>query len=107
MRDDRHAFREHDAHDDSLGTGTAGTANVWRRNRGRTENRPGLTYQPWAVIAPALMLAALTLGINLLADAYARSMNTSAQPAVPGTAIRPTASGTQPEPGARMGPNGH
>jgi len=33
---------EHDAHDDSLGTGTAGTANVWRRNRGRTENRPGL-----------------------------------------------------------------
>ncbi len=50
-----------------------------------TENRPGLTYQPWAVIAPALMLAALTLGINLLADAYARSMNTSAQPAQPAT----------------------
>jgi peptide/nickel transport system permease protein len=45
-----------------------------------TENRPGLTYQPWAVIAPALMLAALTLSINLLADAYARSMGTSAQP---------------------------
>jgi peptide/nickel transport system permease protein len=50
-----------------------------------TENRPGLTYQPWAVIAPALMLAALTLGINLLADAYARSMHTSAQPAQPAT----------------------
>ena len=50
-----------------------------------TENRPGLTYQPWAVIAPALMLAALTLGINLLADAYARSMNTSAQLVQPAT----------------------
>jgi peptide/nickel transport system permease protein len=50
-----------------------------------TENRPGLTYQPWAVIAPALMLAALTLSINLLADAYARSMGTSAQPAQPAT----------------------
>jgi peptide/nickel transport system permease protein len=50
-----------------------------------TENRPGLTYQPWAVIAPALMLAALTLGINLVADAYARSMGTSAQAALPAT----------------------
>jgi peptide/nickel transport system permease protein len=50
-----------------------------------TENRPGLTYQPWAVIAPALMLAALTLSINLLADAYARSMGTSAQTAQPAT----------------------
>lgn len=50
-----------------------------------TENRPGLTYQPWAVIAPALMLAALTLSINLLADAYARTMNTSVQLAQPAT----------------------
>jgi peptide/nickel transport system permease protein len=50
-----------------------------------TENRPGLTYQPWAVIAPALMLAALTLSINLVADAYARSMNTSAQSVQPAT----------------------
>jgi peptide/nickel transport system permease protein len=50
-----------------------------------TENRPGLTYQPWAVIAPALTLAALTLGINLLADAFARSMGASALPAQPAT----------------------
>jgi hypothetical protein len=33
---------EHDCHDDSVGGGTAGTANFWRHNRGRTENRPGL-----------------------------------------------------------------
>jgi parallel beta-helix repeat protein len=32
----------HDCHDDSAGTGTAGTANTWRSNRGETENRPGL-----------------------------------------------------------------
>jgi peptide/nickel transport system permease protein len=50
-----------------------------------TENRPGLTYQPWAVIAPALMLAALTLSINLVADAYARSMNVSVTAAEPAT----------------------
>jgi hypothetical protein len=33
---------EHDCHDDSVGGGTGGTANFWVRNRGRTENRPGL-----------------------------------------------------------------
>ena len=33
---------EHDCHDDSTGRGTAGTANVWRDNRGETQNRPGL-----------------------------------------------------------------
>jgi parallel beta-helix repeat protein len=34
--------REHDCHDDSTGSGTAGTANTWRDNRGATENRSGL-----------------------------------------------------------------
>jgi parallel beta-helix repeat protein len=33
---------EHDCHDDSVGPGTAGTANTWIRNIGKTENRPGL-----------------------------------------------------------------
>ena len=33
---------EHDCHDDSAGLGTAGTANFWIKNLGRTENRPGL-----------------------------------------------------------------
>jgi hypothetical protein len=37
---DRNA--EHDCHDDSVGLGTAGTANLWIKNHGRTENRPGL-----------------------------------------------------------------
>jgi hypothetical protein len=33
---------EHDCHDDSVGTRTAGTANFWFKNIGATENRPGL-----------------------------------------------------------------
>jgi parallel beta-helix repeat protein len=32
----------HDCHDDSAGTGTAATANLWKGNHGNTENRPGL-----------------------------------------------------------------
>jgi parallel beta-helix repeat protein len=33
---------EHDAHDDSLGAGTGGSANFWIENRCDSENRPGL-----------------------------------------------------------------
>lgn len=34
--------KEHDCHDDSVGAGTAGTANFWQGNNALTENRPGL-----------------------------------------------------------------
>lgn len=37
---------EHDCHDDTTGSGTAGTANTWTDNRGATENRPGLCKAP-------------------------------------------------------------
>jgi hypothetical protein len=33
---------EHDCHDDSVGSHTAGTANYWLHDQGNTENRPGL-----------------------------------------------------------------
>ena len=33
---------EHDAHDSTVGTGTAGTANIWAQNVCETENREGL-----------------------------------------------------------------
>ena len=33
---------EHDCHDDSSGSGTAGTANTWRDNRGETSYPEGL-----------------------------------------------------------------
>ena len=36
------SFAEHDCHDDSVGLGTAGTANFWIKDHGLTENRPGL-----------------------------------------------------------------
>ena len=33
---------EHDCHDDTVGTNTAGTTNFWFKNIGATENKPGL-----------------------------------------------------------------
>lgn len=36
------------------------------------ENRLGLSANPWGVIAPAVMIAVLTVGTNLLTDAVAR-----------------------------------
>lgn len=36
------------------------------------ENIPGISTNPWGVLAPALMIAALTVGVNTLTDAYAR-----------------------------------
>ncbi len=36
------ANADHDCDDQSTGTGTAGTANTWKKNKGDTQNRPGL-----------------------------------------------------------------
>jgi peptide/nickel transport system permease protein len=35
------------------------------------ENRIGLTLNPWAVLAPIILIAVLTIGMNLLTDAFA------------------------------------
>lgn len=37
------------------------------------ENLAGLTFQPWGVIAPVLLIAVLTLGMNMVADGLARA----------------------------------
>jgi len=37
---------EHDAHDDSVGPGTGGTANLWIENKCETENKPELCKNP-------------------------------------------------------------
>jgi peptide/nickel transport system permease protein len=37
-----------------------------------SENRTGLTLNPWAVIVPAAMIALLTIGTNTFTDAFAR-----------------------------------
>jgi peptide/nickel transport system permease protein len=42
-----------------------------------SENREGLTIQPWALVAPAILIALLTIGINTAADAIARGMGQS------------------------------
>ena len=44
-----------------------------------SENRGGLTLQPWMVAVPALLIASLTIAVNLVADAVARSLGTSTE----------------------------
>ena len=42
-----------------------------------SENRAGITVNPWAVIAPAIMIGLLTVCVNVIADAVARDRGTS------------------------------
>jgi peptide/nickel transport system permease protein len=44
-----------------------------------SENLSGISEQPWAVLAPALLLAVLIISINLFADALARITGVSAE----------------------------
>ena len=44
-----------------------------------SENRGGITLQPWVIAVPTLLLATLTISVNLVADAIARSMGTSTE----------------------------
>jgi ABC-type dipeptide/oligopeptide/nickel transport system permease subunit len=43
------------------------------------ENRSGLALQPWAVVVPGLLIAALTIACNLIGDATAETLGVSAQ----------------------------
>jgi ABC-type dipeptide/oligopeptide/nickel transport system permease subunit len=42
-----------------------------------SENRDGLSLNPWAVLAPGLMIATLTIAVNLVGDAFARTQSVS------------------------------
>ena len=42
-----------------------------------SENRDGLTLNPWAVLAPGFMIAMLTISVNLVGDAIARTQGVS------------------------------
>jgi peptide/nickel transport system permease protein len=44
-----------------------------------SENREFISINPWAVAVPALLIAMLTIGINLLGDAVSRSLGRSAE----------------------------
>lgn len=43
------------------------------------ENRAGIVTQPWSVLAPVIAIAALTIGMNLAGDAFARAVGRSAR----------------------------
>lgn len=59
-----------------LGVGVAPDAADWAVMVDR--NRPGLFLQPWAVLVPALLVTALSVGLNVLFDqALARRRETS------------------------------
>ena len=45
-----------------------------------SENRQYISLNPWSVVAPAAMIALLTIGINLMGDAIARSLGRSYVP---------------------------
>jgi peptide/nickel transport system permease protein len=48
-----------------------------------SEDRPYIALNPWSVLAPAAMIALLTIGINLTGDAIARSLGRSYVPRAP------------------------
>lgn len=53
-----------------LGFGQAPPAANWGAMI--NENRPGVILNPWAVLAPAILVAVLTIGVNTFTDAFAR-----------------------------------
>ncbi|MGL6280640.1 MAG: ABC transporter permease, partial [Gaiella sp.] len=42
-----------------------------------SENRTGLDLNPWVILAPALLIALLTIAVNLVGDAVARTLGRS------------------------------
>jgi len=52
-----------------------------------SENRQYISLNPWAVLAPVAMIALLTIGINLMGDAIARSLGRSYVPRTARTVI--------------------
>lgn len=58
-----------------LGLGLQPPASDWALMM--SENRTGITLNLWAVLAPAIALALLTVGVNLVADAYLRAVTRS------------------------------
>jgi peptide/nickel transport system permease protein len=63
-----------------LGLGLQPPSSDWARMIG--ENRSYISLNPPAVVAPALMIAILTIGVNLTGDAIARGLGRSYLPRV-------------------------
>ena len=60
-----------------LGLGIAPPASDWGLMI--SENRSFITLNPWAVLAPAIMLGLLAISVNLIADAYVRTLGRSSR----------------------------
>jgi peptide/nickel transport system permease protein len=58
-----------------LGVGLSPQAGDWAAMVDR--NRTGLFLQPWAVVLPALLIIALSVGVNLLFDRWLRQSDTT------------------------------
>jgi peptide/nickel transport system permease protein len=58
-----------------LGLGVAPPAADWALMI--SENRSGITINPWALVVPALLIAILTVSINVIADSIAHSLGKS------------------------------
>ena len=81
-----------------LGLGLAPPAADWGLMT--AENQQYVSLNVWAVLAPAIMLAMLTICVNLLADAYVQTAGRSALPVRRRrllSALTPTSSFTEPE----------
>jgi peptide/nickel transport system permease protein len=84
-----------------LGLGLSPPASDWGLMI--SENRDYVSLNLWSVLAPALLLALLTIGVNLVADAYVRTLGHSLAPragqrlvAVPTVQLAPDASTLDP-----------
>lgn len=58
-----------------LGLGQAPPAADWALMI--SENRGGITVNPWAVLAPALLIGMLTVSVNVIGDGIARTLGVS------------------------------
>ena len=56
------------------------------------ENRSFIALNLWSVLAPAIMLTLLTVSVNLIADAYARSTWQASMPPAATRASQPMSS---------------
>ena len=68
-----------------------------------SENKDLISLNAWAVLAPAIMLALTTIGLNLFADAYVRCVNTGSESITAGLDPNEPAAALAPESATERG----